>query len=1197
MRAELIEPALHALGFALTPSLPAIEAGPGDFTLALAEDDRPLACLMSYAWDRNLDGREDEQQPRDDETGQRNPGAFVVNLLEQPGAPAWAIVTNGKIWRLYAARAHSRATNYYEIDLEEAIASRDPDLAFRYFWLFFRARAFVADPRRDGRSFLDELFQESAQFAHELGERLKERVFEQIFPHFAEGFIRSIRAHEGAHADLGPARLDTVFRGTLTFLYRLLFLLYAESRDLLPLRSARDYQAVSLTSLKTEIARKAGTILDEVPTTLKQSYSDQETRLYDQLRTLFTVVDRGDPVRNVPLYNGGLFLSAPDAADHSPEAESARFLAQYTIPDQFLALGLDRMARDIDPKRGDLVFIDYKSLGVRQFGSIYEGLLEFKLQIATTRMAVVRGKKTEEVVPYAEAQASKRSILKRGRGRSAPDWVLEPGAVYLENDKRERKATGSYYTPDYIVQYIVRQTVEPVLAAKCEALRPRIRQAQQRFRDTVQRKRVVEKVAPNEPALLNEIAGPLLNDLFSLRVCDPAMGSGHFLVEAVDYITDYLVRFMESFPFLSHFFAGMRRSILAGMEQQGVIIDPARLSDVNLLKRHVLKRCVYGVDKNPMAVELAKVSLWLDCFTLGAPLSFLDHHLKCGNSLIGVRVLEVHEAVTYGQLSLFGGSQFAGVMLATDLMRQVGELEDVTAEQLRQSRAEFRAATEALAPYKRILDVYTSRWFGNQPTKAMAKSGLLPTIDFLRDEQARAWLDDPAHGLARLPADRRTLAEIALRAAAEQQFFHWELEFPEVFFSRDAQEETAIPGLKADGGFDVVVGNPPYDEISEYAWGRDIVESGYLNEQPENQVALGGRLNLFRFFIVRAIELLRSHGQHSFIVPLPLLSDQFSSALRKELLSKYQFHEIHCFPQKDDIDNRVFREAKLSTCLYVIEKTPQKDSFEVFFYPGRSFKEGDSFIVSQRIIAEIDPEGWAIPMVSGRALLLIKKLSNEAIYSTFADCGDIFPGEVMLNLQFSDYISDEPTETLLLRGAHIGRYEFNHEPKQGTPKYLHRKTYLHDSRSDSKAYHHRFQRIGFQRGAAVDNWRRLIGTMLPKDVFLTDTVGYILVKEPFSIWFVLSLFQSQLFEWRFGLFSATNHVNAYEVRSLPLRRIHFTTPSAERAARVRELIALYAAGADEELLAAVERYLPRDGEGNFVAFAPPPPAPPPPGGR
>src|SRR5205814_10517329 len=122
-----------------------------------------------------------------------------------------------------------------------------------------------------------------------------------------------------------------------------------------------------------------------------------------------------------------------------------------------------------------------------------------------------------------------------------------------------------------------------------------------------------------------------------------AMRSGHFLVEAVDFITDRLITFLNAFPINPVGFAleRTRNSILGSLGEQGVTVDPAKLTDINLLKRHVLKRCIYGVDLNPMAVELAKVSLWLDAFTLGAPLNFLDHHLRCGNSLIGATFKEL----------------------------------------------------------------------------------------------------------------------------------------------------------------------------------------------------------------------------------------------------------------------------------------------------------------------------------------------------------------------------------------------------------------------------------------------------------------------------------------------------------------------------------------------------------------------------
>ena len=798
---ELMEPALQALGFDVRPgkklgsrvSEPDYRLYAPAPGLAQPEESSIRALCLVYPWGRSLDSKDDQ---RDNETPEENPGAVVVSLLEKGEAP-WAMVTNGKLWRLYSQRTHSRSTNYYEIDLEEVLAHVGPQAAhaaesFRYFWLFFRSQAFEpVEVERDGKTvwltWLDQLLLESADYAKELGERLKDRVFEQVFPHLAAGFIKDIRERDGIDSGLLQEALDIVFQGTLTLLYRLLFLLYAEARDLLPVKEVRGYFEVSLRRLKGEIAEEAGSITDEAEAKLKRHYRDDSYELYDRLAYLFRVVDGGNPSLNVPVYNGGLFLSDPEERDDSSEAQAARFLNVTKVPDRFLARALDLLARDVDPKRQDLVFIDYKSLGVRQLGSIYEGLLEFKLRIADRKLAIVKEKGREVYVPFQDVDA-------RGQERAErQEHVIRKGHPYLENDKRERKATGSYYTPDHIVTYIVEYTVGPVLQEKFEVIRPRLREAQRQRRAFFERQEGFRKqgLKPEPDNKVDLIGRELVDALFDLKILDPAMGSGHFLVEAVDYITDKALDFLNAFPWNPIFahLAQMRHIILQEMDDQGITIDPKRLTDVNLLKRHVLKRCVYGVDLNPMAVELAKVSLWLDCFTLGAPLSFLDHHLRCGNSLIGVTVKEVREALEGRpgeplQIDLFG-SRFAGLLLATDGMRRVGDLSDVTSAQVRESRSEYRKAAGALAPFKRILDIYTSQWFGNgagtkQASAKTHKRGSTTGQDtfalaLLKAPAAEALISARAEGaledaLNALHSELRAVAGTALNAAVEKSF-------------------------------------------------------------------------------------------------------------------------------------------------------------------------------------------------------------------------------------------------------------------------------------------------------------------------------------------------------------------------------------------------------------------------------------------
>ena len=691
------------------------------------------------------------------------------------------------------------------------------------------------------------------------------------------------------------------------------------------------------------MADVAGLLLDATADRVKRHYSAADYTVYDRLADLFRVIDEGDPDLNVPAYNGGLFISRPRPDGDSAEDAAARFLAENKVADPFLARAIDLLARDEDPKTHQMAPIDFKSLGVRQLGSIYEGLLEFKLRIATGKKAIVKEKSRDIYVSFAELTPQQRERAE-SQGR-----VVAKGHAYLENDKGERKASGSYYTPDHIVSYIVEQAVGPVLREKFEAMRPKLREAERWHRDAIQTAKAKgEKPEKYEtgPAVENRWRA-LVGDLFDVKILDPAMGSGHFLVDAVDYVTDKALDFLNAFPWnpVTAHLEGVRTAILDQMDEQGMVIDQRRLTDVNLLKRHVLKSSIYGVDLNPMAVELAKVSLWLHCFTLGAPLSFLDHHMRCGNSLIGVSVEEARQAIEgneVGQSGRLFGSRFTRLMFATDLMRHVGELSDVTTAQVGESKSEYQRASDALAPFKRTLDIYTGHWFRKEEKKKTARSAKEQVesaeVAFLAGPRADRVLNAKPHELAAvldgLSREEREVVRNALRAAEERRFFHWELEFPEVFYGPRLGTERVIE--RVDGaGFDAVIGNPPFDELSEASLGRPVDEIPFLRSQQTYFSAGAGRLNWYHFFIVRAAAMVRSHGgRQSFIVPMSLLADQFTRSLRSWMLKKNRLIRVEAFPQKDDPQRRVFREAKLPTCLYVLEPGSVPGSFFVRVHPA-----------------------------------------------------------------------------------------------------------------------------------------------------------------------------------------------------------------------------------------------------------------------
>ena len=387
-----------------------------------------------------------------------------------------------------------------------------------------------------------------------------------------------------------------------------------------------------------------------------------------------------------------------------------------------------------------------------------------------------------------------------------------------------------------------------------------------------------------------------------------------------------------------------------------------------------------------MAVELAKVSLWLDCFTVGAPLSFLDHHLKCGNSLIGTTVQEVESELAEQAKGFVGdlfGGPFQGLLSATATIEELRRIPDATVEQAERSRGLFADFERAQAPYKSALDIWVSRHFGNKPAQeylTLAGSDLVV--------QLRSGGHD-------LPPESREAIEKAGEIGSEKRFFHWDLEFPEAFV--DLAGGRWKP--KAQQGFDAVVGNPPYDELSEYAAGRALPEKDFIKSRPIYSDALGGRLNVYRPFVLRSLSLLMRGARHSFIVPMSLLADRFTEALRRRLLTDGVLRSVAAFPHKDDPRNRVFFDAKLSTCVYLVENTNAPDhTINVSSYPRNSF-EDESRRYSARLsdIAGIDPESLSIPNMSDADIQrwnTIRSCRKVAFWKDVAKC---YLGELMLN--------------------------------------------------------------------------------------------------------------------------------------------------------------------------------------------------------
>ena len=379
--------------------------------------ERGVGLVEAKQWDASFQKKFSEQRPY------RNASSQIKHYLERtPEAIQWGVLTNGRKWRLYGTKDYEVET-FYEVDLPELLDSGDLE-AFKYFYVFFRPEAFreVA-----GTTFLDEVYAESETAAQELGEDLQDNVFTALRV-LGRGFIET----NGLEIDPDDEEaLEELKNQSLVLLYRLMFVLYAEADDLIHPEGAKaraDYvENFSLDQLRREIHDEIG----EVDVGFEDEFSSHSTNMWHRVSQLFRLIDEGEEDLGIPSYNGGLF-----------DREKHEFLTENQVSDRYLAEVIYRLSTKQNDD-GRYVHADYADLETRHLGSVYEGLLEHQFEIAPEQYAAVAEDgaqvwKSADEVTVADAIE-----------------VVPEGGLYVVNDQGERKATGAYYTPDYVVTYIV----------------------------------------------------------------------------------------------------------------------------------------------------------------------------------------------------------------------------------------------------------------------------------------------------------------------------------------------------------------------------------------------------------------------------------------------------------------------------------------------------------------------------------------------------------------------------------------------------------------------------------------------------------------------------------------------------------------------------------------------------------------------
>jgi hypothetical protein len=1035
----------------------------------------------------------------------QNP-SFQIDTYLRDTEPKWAILTNGRYWRIYFEETSYKLNSYFEVDLVDII-NRDDLESFKYFYFFFGLEAFLIDEK--GRNFLDQVYEGSVNYARELGENLQENVYNAL-KILAEGFLNLAENK----LEKTPETIKQIHGNALVFLYRVLFALYSESRGLLDISNEKYARTFSFYSIKHEVTEK----IDK-----GEEFQGWYTNYWNRLKNLFSLINEGSESKRIPKkelfipsYNGGLF----DPSKHE-------FLEKYAVGDAYLSKVINLLSRS----NGG--FIDYSTLDIRHLGSIYEGLLEFKLKIAEEDIVSVTEKGKEIWVP--QDKAGERKIHDE----------VEKGGLYLVTDKGERKATGSYYTPGYIVKYIVKNTLGPVVEQKIKEAR---------------------EAGNNESEAI-----------LSTKVLDPAMGSGHFLVEAVDFLARALLEAVSN---------DINKGLLPEAEYS-----------TEWAKREIVSHCIYGVDLNPLAVELAKLSLWLATIAKDKPLSFVDHRLKCGNSLIGTNLEDLpwhpEKKILDKKQKRIDISGF--VKILGDITKKLSEIRDDTLDNIKQKGKIFEELKKTLAynMMKTLADVRTSIYFGNHVDET-TYGNYSGDAGFSKSEEE--WK------MKQGKAAYRIFVQKAKEIVEEKRFFHWKLEFPEVFFEAGKKKENP--------GFDAVVGNPPYFSAIRVPDG----DLGYLSEKYGDLWA--ARNDISYYFYVDFVSYLRQGGFIGFIFPRYYLDAHYAVSFREFLTETTKLVEL-----VDTGNYQVFEGVNILTTI-LIAQVGFAPPDHIFNYNVCLLDHSNIHVERSYQIRQEHLKGrrWQINVLVQEGLfdrLMSKTVSLGELVEIGKGMSTGFNNAFELDTQAAKQkFGDKRFLRDLIKNGDIRKYFVKDERRkviylenikriEDFPEYAQYLKNFEAQLRKRRNYDGPWYKYSTPRNKEL--WERL-GTKIVVPFMATENrfaiesrpvistsgdVNVLFLKDgtQYSIFYLLALLNSKVLEFY--------HINTTKLKregymeyitkqltKLPIRRILFTTLSDRRTAlleEVKQIYQKYLVTKDQKpMLDFVKTCLPKDDNGNLI---------------
>ena len=810
-----------------------------------------------------------------------------------------------------------------------------------------------------------------------------------------------------------PDGTRVVFDQAVTLVYRLLFLLFAEARSLVPMWH--------------HVYRDAYTIDALCKRATERPHSRGLWRAFQAVSRLAHAGCRAGDLVVTP-FNGRLF-----SPRHTPLAEVAR------VPDAVVARAVVALATS--PGRRGRERVAYSDLGVEQLGAVYERVLEY-----------------EPTGPR--------------------------GARLLTRTSHERKSTGSFYTPRAMTDFLVRRTLHPLV--------------------------------------VNKSAG----DILQLRVLDPAMGSGAFLVSACQYLA-----------------AAVERALIAeGQWGDGDV--RGRRADV---RRSVAQRCLFGVDLNPMAVQLARLSLWLTTLASDRPLTFLDHHLASGDSLLGARVTDLTSPPQNRQrgrrqshrdaLPLFAGdsAEHFATRVIPDRLRIAIEPADTPAAVHDKENALTRLSAPGtpLARLKRIADLWCASWFWGEDDLSAATFA-----DVAASQTGGASALHEKH--------RAEILERAAVIAGAHRFFHWELEFPEVFFDAHGHPAT-------DAGFDAVIGNPPWDMLRadtgdkgtrDRAQGERAARLRFFRDSGVYRCESRGHANRYQLFLERALQLARRDGRIGMILPSGLATDQGSATLRRTLMDTVQIDRLVGFDNREGIFP-IHRDVKFLlvtgskghvterlTCAFGHSRADWLDEL-----PDASSDDPPrvrAIVLSRSLLETWDPQHLGIPLLTApEDLQILAQVAASVLRLSDATGWNARFGRELNATEDRHHFTARGTSSdrlVVVEGKHLEPFRVISEASTLTISSALAATLLEPERTFRRA------RLGYRDVASATNRVTLIAARLPPGTITTHTVFCLKTSLDGNAQYALLALLNSLVANYLVRLQVTTHVTTALMARLPVPR-------------------------------------------------------------